>query len=67
MGTSVSVDMPSDQRGRLLQGTDRLENATRRLDDAHRIALQTEEIGISTLGDLNRQGQQIRGFGDRVS
>lgn len=68
LGNSVTVDMPSDQgqRSRLLQGTDRLENASRRLDDAHRMALQTEEIGISTLGDLHRQGQQIRGFGDRL-
>ncbi len=33
--------MPQDngQRSKLLQGTDRLENASRRLEEAHRMAL----------------------------
>ncbi|KAK6097398.1 t-SNARE VTI1 [Batrachochytrium dendrobatidis] len=48
-----------DQRGRLLQGTERLQNSSRRLEDARRIALETEQIGISTLSDLNSQREQI--------
>lgn len=55
------MDIPGepDQRSRLLLGTQRLENASKRLDDAHRMALETEAIGIGTLGDLHRQRNQI--------
>jgi vesicle transport through interaction with t-SNAREs protein 1 len=49
----------SDQRSKLLQGTQRLENASKRLEGAHRLALETESIGIGTLSDLHRQRQQI--------
>ena len=35
------------------------EKTSNRLEEAHRMALETEQIGISTLGDLNRQRQQI--------
>ena len=55
-----------NQRSRLLQGTDRLENASRRLEDAHRMALETENIGIGTLGDLHRQRNQIERTRDGV-
>ncbi|KAJ1334270.1 hypothetical protein BSLG_008105 [Batrachochytrium salamandrivorans] len=48
-----------DQRGRLLQGTERLQNSSRRLEDARRIALETEQIGINTLSDLSSQREQI--------
>ena len=59
---STIVDFEStnmDQRGRLLQGTERLQNSSRRLEDARRVALETEQIGISTLADLNTQREQI--------
>jgi vesicle transport through interaction with t-SNAREs protein 1 len=57
----------NDQRSKLLQGTQRLENASKRLDDAQRMALETESIGISTLGDLHRQRQQIERTRDGLS
>jgi vesicle transport through interaction with t-SNAREs protein 1 len=63
---SVAVDMGGDQRSRLLQGTQRLENASKRLEDAHRLALETESIGIGTLSDLHRQRQQIERTRDGV-
>ncbi|KAJ1551590.1 hypothetical protein HK096_007511 [Nowakowskiella sp. JEL0078] len=53
-----------DQRSRLLKGTDRLQDGSRRLEDARRLALETEAIGISTLEDLNRQREQILGTAD---
>ncbi|KAJ3274814.1 Mitochondrial intermediate peptidase [Terramyces sp. JEL0728] len=59
---SHSIDMgheDTSQRSKLLQGTERLENASKRLDGAQRLALETEAIGISTLGDLHRQRNQI--------
>jgi vesicle transport through interaction with t-SNAREs protein 1 len=58
--------MGGDQRSRLLQGTQRLENASKRLEDAHRLALETETIGIGTLSDLHRQRQQIERTRDGV-
>ncbi|OAJ39924.1 hypothetical protein BDV3_005647 [Batrachochytrium dendrobatidis] len=62
LGGSANIDLEAanmDQRGRLLQGTERLQNSSRRLEDARRIALETEQIGISTLSDLNSQREQI--------
>jgi vesicle transport through interaction with t-SNAREs protein 1 len=56
-----------DQRSRLLDGTERLEEGSNRLNEAHRIALETEQIGINTLGDLHRQRQQIERTRDGVS
>ncbi len=48
-----------DQRARLLQGTNRLNDASRRLEESHRLALETEQIGTDTLGTLRNQRQQI--------
>ncbi|KAL2915280.1 t-SNARE VTI1 [Polyrhizophydium stewartii] len=62
LGNSTVVDLEAasmDQRGRLLQGTERLQNSSRRLEDARRVALETEQIGINTLSDLNAQREQI--------
>ncbi|KAI9006022.1 hypothetical protein BC832DRAFT_462919 [Gaertneriomyces semiglobifer] len=49
-----------DQRGRLLNGTERLQDGSRRLEGVQRLALETEAIGVQTLDDLNRQREQIR-------
>jgi vesicle transport through interaction with t-SNAREs 1 len=43
----VSVDIDAakmNQRGRLLQGTDKLQDASRRLEDAKRVALETGNL-----------------------
>jgi len=48
-----------DQRVRLLTGTERLADSSRRLQDSHRIALETETIGANVLEDIRRQREQI--------
>jgi vesicle transport through interaction with t-SNAREs protein 1 len=48
------------QRQQLLSGTDRLERSSNRLRDSQRVALETEEIGRSTLADLGRQRETIQ-------
>lgn len=53
------VDAQLEQRQQLLSGTDRLERSSKRLQDSHRMALETEDIGRSTLQDLGRQRETI--------
>ncbi|KAF9896347.1 hypothetical protein BX616_007644 [Lobosporangium transversale] len=48
-----------DQRTRLLNGTDRLAESSRRLQDSHKIALETEQLGAGILTDLRGQREQI--------
>ncbi|KAI9325432.1 hypothetical protein DFJ73DRAFT_869714 [Zopfochytrium polystomum] len=48
-----------DQRTRLLFGTERLQNSSRRLEDMQRLALETETVGVGTLNELNNQREQI--------
>lgn len=55
-----------DQRQRLLTGTNRLQDASKRLADSHRIALETEEIGAQTLGTLRNQREQIVRANERL-
>ncbi|KAI9189022.1 t-SNARE VTI1 [Blastocladiella emersonii ATCC 22665] len=52
-------DAGADQRSRLLQGTERLQQTGDRLTNTHRIALETEQTGIETLEELRRQRQQL--------
>jgi vesicle transport through interaction with t-SNAREs protein 1 len=47
------------QRQQLLSGTERLGRSSGRLRESQRIALETEQIGANTLGDLHRQREQI--------
>ncbi|KAF2090026.1 vesicle transport v-snare protein [Saccharata proteae CBS 121410] len=54
-----STDDQLEQRQQLLSGTDRLERSSGRLRESQRIALETEDIGRSTLGDLATQREQI--------
>ncbi|KAG1455608.1 hypothetical protein G6F56_007026 [Rhizopus delemar] len=48
-----------DQRQRLLSGTDRLGQSSRRLEDSHRLALETEGIGINILSTLKGQRETL--------
>ena len=52
-------DEQQEQRQQLLSGTDRLERSSARLQESQRIALETEDIGRGTLGDLYTQRQTI--------
>ncbi|KAJ3404971.1 hypothetical protein HDV05_006818, partial [Chytridiales sp. JEL 0842] len=47
------------QRDRLLVGTDRLMNSSKRLEETRRVAMETELMGIDTLNVLNNQREQI--------
>lgn len=60
--TSLSDDPYSasaSDRTRLLSGTAILEDSTRRLEDSHRIALETEDVGADILRNLRGQREQI--------
>ncbi|RUS27796.1 vesicle transport v-SNARE protein N-terminus-domain-containing protein [Jimgerdemannia flammicorona] len=60
VGASGDLDASTmDQRARLLTGTDRLAESSRRLQDSHRIALETESLGVNILGTLRDQREQI--------
>lgn len=56
-----------DQRSRLLSGTDRLGESSRRLQDSHRLALETENVGINILGTLKGQRETILRSRDTVN
>ncbi|KAJ7068162.1 vesicle transport v-SNARE protein N-terminus-domain-containing protein [Mycena amicta] len=50
---------PASDRTRLLAGTAVLEDGTKRLQDSHRIALETENQGADILMNLRQQREQI--------
>lgn len=52
-------DVQLEQRQQLLSGTDRLDRSSNRLRDSHRLAMETEAIGASTLADLHGQRETI--------
>ena len=54
-----NADQVLEQRQQLLSGTDRLQRSSGRLQESQRIALETEDIGASTLADLTRQREVI--------
>ncbi|GAA6038006.1 hypothetical protein JCM8097_009536 [Rhodosporidiobolus ruineniae] len=51
----ASASASQAQRSRLLSTTDKLADGQRRLEDSHRIALETEELGTGILRDLRSQ------------
>ena len=53
------ADAQLEQRQQLLSGTDRLDRSSQRLRESQRIANETEDVGRSTLADLNVQREQI--------
>jgi vesicle transport through interaction with t-SNAREs protein 1 len=70
---SSSGRTPSDEpygangdRTRLLAGTSILEDGTRRLQESHRIALETEDQGADILRNLRTQREQIENSRDTV-
>jgi len=52
-------DVQLEQRQQLLSGTERLGRSGDRLRESQRIALETEQIGASTLADLHQQRNVI--------
>jgi vesicle transport through interaction with t-SNAREs 1 len=55
-----------DQRVRLLSGTERLNESSQRLQNSHRIALETENVGVGILGSLRSQRESIMRTRDTV-
>ncbi|RMD45101.1 hypothetical protein DV735_g46, partial [Chaetothyriales sp. CBS 134920] len=53
--TDDPQDAQLEQRQQLLSGTERLGRSSQRLQESQRIALETEQIGASTLADLHQQ------------
>lgn len=49
-----------DQRTRLLNGTDRLAESSRRLQDSHKIALETGMSSIIVLDEISTAVRLIR-------
>ena len=54
------------QRSRLLSTTDKLSDSSRRLEDSHRLALETEDLGAGILGNLRGQREQIENTRNRL-
>jgi|ERR1700722_3252720 len=68
-GMPSSSDEPygvSGDRTRLLAGTALIEDGTRRLQESHRIALETEDQGADILTNLRSQREQIEHSRDTV-
>ncbi|CAI0434168.1 unnamed protein product [Linum tenue] len=49
----------TDQRGRLLMSTERLNQSSDKIKDSRRTMLETEELGVSILQDLHQQRQAL--------
>ena len=49
----------TDQRGRLMMTTERLNQSTDRIKESRRTMLETEELGVSILQDLHQQRQSL--------
>jgi len=49
----------TDQRTRLLSGTERLADGQQRLEESRRVALETEDVGADILRNLRGQREQI--------
>jgi vesicle transport through interaction with t-SNAREs protein 1 len=67
----MDVDDPADfstasQRTRLLASSATLGTTSNRLDNAHRTALETEDIGEGIMGSLRGQREQLEGTRDML-
>jgi hypothetical protein len=49
----------TDQRGRLLMTTEKLNQSTDRIKESRRTLLDTEDLGVSILQDLHQQRQSL--------
>lgn len=65
-GESPTPSHGQAQRSRLLSATDKLSDGQRRLEDSHRVALETEDLGAGILRDLRGQRDQLEHTRDTV-
>jgi len=59
LGDSPMAQVSTDQRGRLMMTTERLNQSTDRIKESRRTMLETEELGVSILQDLHQQRQSL--------
>ena len=59
LGYSPMAQVSTDQRGRLMMTTERLNQSTDRIKESRRTMLETEELGVSILQDLHQQRQSL--------
>ncbi|XP_014678563.1 PREDICTED: vesicle transport through interaction with t-SNAREs homolog 1A-like [Priapulus caudatus] len=55
-----------DQRQRLLENSERLERASRRLESGYGMVVETEQIGAAVLEDLHSQRETMKRSRDRL-
>nr|GEV00888.1 vesicle transport v-SNARE 13 [Tanacetum cinerariifolium] len=58
-GMADASTVSADQKARLLMSTERLNKTDDRVRDSRRTMLETEELGVSILQDLNQQRQSL--------
>ena len=63
---SIALDSNRAQAQRLLGVSDQLSDGQRRLEDSHRIALETEDLGAGILRDLRGQRDTLEHTRDNV-
>ena len=66
LGNSFLAQVSTDQRGRLMMTTERLNQSTDRIKESRRTMLETEELGVSILQDLHQQRQSLLHAHDTV-
>lgn len=53
------AQVSTDQRGRLMMTTERLNQSTDRIKESRKTMFETEELGVSILQDLHQQRQSL--------
>ncbi|KAI5665671.1 hypothetical protein M9H77_15524 [Catharanthus roseus] len=73
-GMADTLTVSADQRARLLMSTERLDKSSDRIRESRKTMLETEDLGVSILQDLNQQRQAllhahntIHGVDDNIS
>ncbi|KAG0495192.1 hypothetical protein HPP92_006186 [Vanilla planifolia] len=58
-GMADALAASTDQKGRLLASTERLNQSSERIKESRRTMLETEDLGVSILQDLHQQRQSL--------
>jgi len=65
-GTADGTFLTEDHKAQLLRNTETLERSGRKLEDSHRICIETEQIGADVLNDLELQRATINRSSKRL-
>ena len=67
IGATVAAEMYDDtENSALLESVDRIERGTRRLQEANRVAIESEQIGADILSNLQKDRETINRTRARV-